>query len=299
MLKQSSLLQFGLQTTAAHQNTGEADERRKRQRAAAKDFGLGLPVVKVPRKGAGRLRRAVLGKRALVDAYKKRLLNRWRRRMSKQSSLLRFGLPKTAAHPKTGEAEEAANMASSDLSWTDDYLTLNWFKRYGLMEGKSSQDLENVWNTLTEDPETCAVKRRSECLVPEFKGMENVRKESDQQRIVTSRTAGIHATGQFAELHCTGKKLLQEFSQSVRPPPMKRPLNCPVINANMSDQPTLPDPEYYVLKAVAREMAAGIRDDAATYARENEDFMEATDAFEASSSPKKRKLTSSLGSEKI
>ena len=197
MLKQSSLLQSGLQTTAAHQKTGEADERRKRQRAAVKDFGLGLPVVKVPRKGPGRLRRANLDERALVDAIKKRLLvdvikqNRWRRDMSKQSLLLSFGLPKTAAHPKTGDAEEAANMASSDLSLWSNYLTLNWFKRYGQeMQGKSSQDLENTWKGFgIEDRETCAVKRRSECLVCEFKGMENVRKESDQQRIVTSRTS--------------------------------------------------------------------------------------------------------------
>jgi hypothetical protein len=66
--KQLSLLQFGLSKTAAHQKTGEADERRKRQRAAAEDLGLGWPLLKVPRKGAGRPRMADLWMQALVDA---------------------------------------------------------------------------------------------------------------------------------------------------------------------------------------------------------------------------------------
>jgi hypothetical protein len=148
-------------------------------------------------------------------------------------------------------AEESVGHQERDA---DAFLTWTWFKRYGLMEGKSVPELEREWAVCTTAADTEAIFRRGQWLVPEYAGVRREAVVETKQISQSSRSAHVETSEQLAQLQQSGQSLLKQFETNIRGAIMPAPSDLPATDATVADQPHSVLPPNVISQQIHREV---------------------------------------------
>ena len=135
----------------------------------------------------------------------------------------------------------------------EDHLhTWTVFKRNGLIDGFALGDLERQWQELTEGPNTEAIWRRNQWLIPVWDGIRRGRELRDGQRSEATRGTSVGSSEELANLQAGGGALLDQFAASIRPAVQVTPQQ-PATAASVADQPAYVAPSDIISQQIHRE----------------------------------------------
>ena len=118
----------------------------------------------------------------------------------------------TYTEASTHSVDEVENSMDTWRPW-------RWFRRWGLVDGKTLVELEAEWKELTEGPDSQARWERDQWVVPEWDGIVGgVERRTGQSQQVT-RAAAVTSSEQLATLQVQGQSLLNQFQTSILPAP--------------------------------------------------------------------------------
>jgi hypothetical protein len=127
------------------------------------------------------------------------------------------------------------------------------FLRNKTVEGMQKHDIELEWTRLTTSPDTEAVFRRGQWLVPEWQGLLRENETRHTQRTNAIRRAHVSTSEQLASLQTGGSSLLQQYKDSYSPP-QQQYAQAPVSDASVSDQPVSASPNDIMMQQIHREV---------------------------------------------
>ena len=155
----------------------------------------------------------------------------------------------------------------------DNVLPWAIFRRNGIIEGKSVPDLELEFKNIVEDPNTEAVWRRNQWLVPEFAGIRRIRREGVEQRSATSRSASVADADQLFQLRQSGRENLKTFKESIKDTAQPGPGDLPFVESSAADQPVRQVAADVIGLAIGRDVGARFREETMRAAFEADDVM--------------------------
>ena len=146
-----------------------------------------------------------------------------------------------------------SNYADSFEDEIDTWQTWRWFKRWGLLEQKSLEQLAREWVQTVQAAGAEARFHRGQWHVPEYGGLERRSRRGDRVEALTTRTADVDNVAALRDMHSTAVRCVDEFHKSMTG---ARTIDehGPMIDAAASDMPVTVRCEPNSIRPAEREV---------------------------------------------
>ena len=171
--------------------------------------------------------------------------------------------------------EGSSQVVASDETERDHYETNLDFALARTTLGWPIEKIEEDWLSRVERPNSDAILRRGQWLVPKFCGVLIDKRKSQLQETSSKRSKTIADPEQLQQLQSNGQRMLGDFWNSIAGAKAPEVVEAPVVDATEADQPSRAIPQDVVGNNIDREVMATLRDNTTRAQAEAEDLMAA------------------------
>eukprot|EP00928_Gymnodinium_smaydae_P033106 TRINITY_DN23809_c0_g1_i2.p1 TRINITY_DN23809_c0_g1~~TRINITY_DN23809_c0_g1_i2.p1 ORF type:complete len:745 (-),score=137.97 TRINITY_DN23809_c0_g1_i2:185-2365(-) len=158
---------------------------------------------------------------------------------------------------------------------TEHFETYDLFFDRWKLRGQPDVWIEQKWKEEVEAPDSEAIWRRNQWLLPRFTGVYRYTDQNHTEQLEISRRANVASSEQLRALHSGGQELLRQYREGLQPSKIRK-TDSPFVDANVCDQPSRPTPVPAIANQVHREANNLVRQEALRVQSENDDLLAAT-----------------------
>eukprot|EP00928_Gymnodinium_smaydae_P098559 TRINITY_DN9190_c0_g1_i1.p1 TRINITY_DN9190_c0_g1~~TRINITY_DN9190_c0_g1_i1.p1 ORF type:complete len:706 (+),score=107.13 TRINITY_DN9190_c0_g1_i1:195-2120(+) len=222
--------------------------------------------------------------KAIAQKWKsQRSLKVWWDKMSDEDKVAWFR-KKQEAPPGTKRtfdevtyAEQSVDAMRDTEREAEHFETYDVFFERQLLRGNTPQWIEAKWKEEIEAPDSEAIFRRNQWLLPRFTGVYRYQDVEHTEQMCVDRSARVTSSEQLRALQTNGRQLMQQYRATQQPTQMRR-IEAPFVDANVAEQPVRPEPMPAIANQVHREANAIVRAEALQRQNDNDDLLQAAAA---------------------